>query len=223
LIETQKHLFAYRVHLKKGLFKDVDREDFGRPTDVDDNFILAHRKAQEAVDPVEFVNHNIAHRGPPALAGGGMCAASPAKIRRYFVAVCMLWFVARYRKNAGATFALKYHLVWCPKYRRPVLDVKIAARLEEILRETCDQLEVEILALEIMPDHVHLFISSDPRWAVAGLMARLKGGSSKILREEFPSLRSRLPTLWSRSYYAGTVGHVSEATVRQYIKEQKGR
>ena len=129
----------------------------------------------------------------------------------------------RYRKNAGAVYALKYHLVWCPKYRRPVLEGEVAARLEQILKETCQELEAEILALEIMPDHVHLFVASDPRWAVAGLMSRLKGRSSRLLRNEFPHLRSRIPTLWSRSYYAGSVGHVSEKTVQRYIEEQQGR
>jgi putative transposase len=80
---------------------------------------------------------------------------------------------------------------------------------------------MRIHALEIMPDHVHLFIESDPRWAVAEIINRMKGSTSHALRQEFPSLRSRLPTLWSRSYYAGTVGHVSDATVRAYIEAQK--
>ena len=74
-----------------------------------------------------------------------------------------------------------------------------------------------------MGDHVDVLIGSDPRWAVAGLVSRVKGRSSRGLRGEFPDLRSRLPTLWSRSYYAGTVGHVSDATVRRYVANQKGR
>jgi putative transposase len=80
-----------------------------------------------------------------------------------------------------------------------------------------------IHALEIMPDHVHLFVQSDPRWCVAEIVNRLKGSTSHDLREEFAQLRSRLPTLWSRSYYAGTVGHVSEKTVKVYIESQKGK
>lgn len=74
-----------------------------------------------------------------------------------------------------------------------------------------------------MPDHVHLFIESDPIYSVAEIVNRLKGASSRILRSEFPALRSRLPTLWSRSYYAGTVGAVSDAVVRRYIESQKGK
>ena len=80
-----------------------------------------------------------------------------------------------------------------------------------------------IETMEVMPDHVHLFVSSDATRCVAEIVNRLKGASSRILRGEFPHLKSRLPTLWSRSYYVGTVGHVSEATVKKYIENQKGR
>src|SRR5687767_6839867 len=121
--------------------------------------------------------------------------------------------ISRYAKNVGAVFSLKVHLVWCPKYRRPVLVDAVAARLEVLLREQAAELELTVHALEIMPDHVHLFIAFDPRWSVAEIVNRFKGLTSRLLRQEFPSLRSRLPTLWSRSYYAGTIGHVSERTV----------
>lgn len=130
---------------------------------------------------------------------------------------------ARYKKNAGAVFSLKYHVVWCPKYRRPVLDGAVGKRLAVLLRKKARELEMEIHALEVMPDHVHLFVESDPRWCVAEIVNRLKGSTSHDLREEFPWLKSRLPTLWSRSYYAGTVGHVSEKTVKAYIENQKGK
>ena len=129
----------------------------------------------------------------------------------------------RYSKNAGAVFSLKLHIVWCPKYRRPVLTGDIKTKLSVLLYEKTNELEMTIHALEIMPDHVHLFLEFDPRWGVAEIVNRLKGYSSRILRQEFSSLRSRLPTLWSRSYYAGTVGHVSEATVKKYIADQKGK
>jgi putative transposase len=129
----------------------------------------------------------------------------------------------RCAKNAGAVFSLKYHLVWCPKYRRPVLEGRVAVRLRELLAEIVDELEATLHAVEVMPDHVHLFVESDPRWAAAGIVSRIKGRTSRELRAEFPHLRSRLPTLWSRSYYAGSVGHVSEAMVRRYIAAQKGR
>jgi putative transposase len=113
--------------------------------------------------------------------------------------------------------------VWCPKYRRPVL----APPIDECLRDIFNQVAAEhgflLHTVEVMPDHVHLFVEADPTRSVAEIVNRFKGPSSRFLRQEFPSLRSRLPTLWSRSYYAGTVGHVSEATVRKYIESQKGK
>lgn len=129
----------------------------------------------------------------------------------------------RYRKNAGAVYSLKYHIVFCPKYRRPVLVDDIADRLKELLTEKAQELEAEIHAMEVMPNHVHLFVESDPTLAVSHIVAQLKGYTSRELREEFDYLRRVLPSLWSRSYYAGTVGHVSESTVRKYIEAQKGR
>jgi putative transposase len=128
----------------------------------------------------------------------------------------------RYAKNAGAVFSLKFHIVWCPKYRRPVLAGRVDERLKELLTEVATEHGMTIHAMEVMPDHVHLFIEADPTLCVAEIVNRLKGRTSRILRQEFPSLRSRLPTLWSRSYFAATVGAVSEGTVRRYIEAQKG-
>lgn len=130
---------------------------------------------------------------------------------------------ARYAQNAGAVYSLKYHVVWCPKYRRPVLVGGVADRLRELIAEKAAELGMTIHALEVMPDHVHLFVESDPTRCVAEIVNRLKGVTSRVLRQEFPSLRSRLPTLWSRSYFAGSIGHVSAATIERYIAEQKGK
>jgi len=131
--------------------------------------------------------------------------------------------IQRYAKNAGAIFTLKFHLVWCPKYRRPVLVGPVEKRLVQLLRQIAGELEATIHALEVMPDHVHLFLESDPTRSVAELVNRFKGRTSHDLRSEFPALRSRLPTLWSRSYYAGSCGAVTEASVRRYIEGQKGK
>jgi putative transposase len=128
----------------------------------------------------------------------------------------------RYRTNAGAVFSLKYHLVWCPKYRRKVLVSPVDARLKELIGEVAADHEMTVHTVEVMPDHVHLFVEADPTLSVAEIVNRFKGRSSRVLRQEFASLRSRLPTLWSRSYYAGSVGAVSEAVVRRYIEAQKG-
>lgn len=129
---------------------------------------------------------------------------------------------SRYRINAGAVFSLKYHLVWCPKYRRSVLVSPIDARLKELITETAEEHGMTIHTMAVMPDHVHLVVEADPTLCVAEIVNRIKGRSSRMLRQEFAALRSRLPTLWSRSYYAGSVGHVSDAVVRRYIEAQKG-
>jgi len=129
----------------------------------------------------------------------------------------------RYAKNKGAVFSLKYHIVWFPKYRRPVLTGDIEHRLRVLLDEKTTELGMTIHALEIMPDHVHLFVESDPTFCVAEIANRLKGFTSRVLRQEFASLRTRLPTLWSRSYFASTIGHVSAATIERYIADQKGK
>ena len=129
----------------------------------------------------------------------------------------------RYRRHAGCVYTLKYHLVWCPKYRLPVLVGTVARDLRVLLVEKAKELQVTIEALEILPDHVHLFVSSDPTEAPQRLANQFKGHTSGRLRAKYPHLRSRMPTLWSRSYYIGSVGQVSEATVKRYIAEQQGR
>lgn len=125
-------------------------------------------------------------------------------------------------RSAGAVFSLKYHLVWCPKYRRPVLVGAVAERLTSLLAEKAAQVNAIVHVLRVMPDHVHLFVETDPTCPPARLTGWLKGYTSHALRAEFGRLRCRFPALWSRSYYIGTVGHVSESTVRRYIEAQRG-
>lgn len=129
----------------------------------------------------------------------------------------------RYAQNAGAIFSLKFHLVWCVKYRRDALVGDVEKRLRVLLLDVATEIKATIHALEIMPDHVHLFVESDPTRCVAELAARFKGRTSHDLRSEFPALRSRLPTLWSRSYFAGSCGAVTEASIKRYIENQKGK
>ncbi len=128
----------------------------------------------------------------------------------------------RYRRNNGSVFSLKYHLVFCPKYRRPVLVGEVEKRLKELLTQKAEEIDVTIEALEVMPDHVHMFVSTDPTEAPQRLANQFKGYTSRILRQEFPHLKSRLPSLWSRSYFVSSTGRVSEETVKRYIEAQKG-
>ena len=99
----------------------------------------------------------------------------------------------RYRTNAGAVFSLKYHLVWCPKYRRKVLVAPVDNRLKELIAETAEEHGMTVHTMEVMPDHVHLFVEADPTLSVAEIVNRFKRRSSRILRQQYASLRSRLP------------------------------
>ncbi len=127
-------------------------------------------------------------------------------------------------KNTSASFNLKFHLVWCPKYRIPVLINEVSDRLKELLYQKSNDINVVIETVEIMPDHVHLFIRCENTDMSANkIAAQFKGFTSRVLRKEFKQLTTRMPTLWSRSYYIGSVGHVSEASVKKYISNQKKR
>lgn len=126
-----------------------------------------------------------------------------------------------YTHKSGIVYKHQFHIIFCPKYRRKVLVDGVDTRLKEILYEEASDMNVEIKALEVMPDHVHLFIEFDPRMNLHKVIKTLKGVSSHKLREEFPYLKSRIPSLWTRSYFSSTVGHVSEETVQQYIESQK--
>jgi putative transposase len=129
----------------------------------------------------------------------------------------------RYRRSAGCVYSLKYHLVWCPKYRRAVLVGRVADDLRKLLQAKAKELKVTVEALEIMPDHVHLLVAADPMDAPQRLANQCKGYTSRPLRQKYPELRSRLPSLWSRSCYVGTVGQVSEETVKHSVEAQKGQ
>lgn len=127
----------------------------------------------------------------------------------------------RYWRTAGSVFTLSYHFVWCPKYRRQVLVGAVAERLRQVVSDVAASLECEVVALEVMPDHVHLFVKALPVHAPQHIANQFKGVSSRILRQEFPELRRRLPSLWSRSYYVGSAGMVSSETIQRYIEDQK--
>jgi len=124
-----------------------------------------------------------------------------------------------HRRSRHAACAVKYHFVFCPKRRRRVLKGAIAKRLRQIIEEVAAENEWEIIRLAILPDHVHLFLQADTRHAPYQVVRAFKGRSSRILRDEYPRLL-RLPSLWTRSYYCGTTGRVSEETVKQYIEQQ---
>jgi len=126
-----------------------------------------------------------------------------------------------FKTNNNIVYSCKYHVVWCPKYRRKILTGDIEKRLKEIMFEKCKQLESEIIELEIMPDHVHLLVEVDPQFGIHRLIKNLKGYSSHILRNEFKILKTKLPTLWTNSYFVSTVGGAPLSIIKQYIENQK--
>jgi putative transposase len=127
-----------------------------------------------------------------------------------------------YRHQETCVYLCNYHLIWCPKRRRKILCGPLQDRLETLLIETAAELGVDLLAVEVMPDHLHLFVSADPHWAPNQLVARFKGRTSRLLRQEFPFLL-KMPSLWTRSYFCSTAGNVSSDTIRRYIQAQRTR
>ena len=124
-------------------------------------------------------------------------------------------------KNTSVSL-LRYHFVWCPKRRRKVLVGNVAERLKDLLEQKTAELGWSIVAMEIMPDHVHLFLGTDPDVSPTQVMHALKGYTSRVLRQEFPGLQT-MPSLWTRSYWVSTAGNVSAEVIQRYIAEQKTR
>ena len=126
-----------------------------------------------------------------------------------------------FKSNNNVVYSCKYHIVWCPKYRRKVLINGIDFRLKELLLEYATKLSVIVLELEAMPDHIHILLEVDPQFGVHKTVKALKGYTSKVLRSEFPALKTKLPTLWTNSYFVATIGGVTLDVVKQYIENQK--
>ena len=126
-----------------------------------------------------------------------------------------------YKSNRNVVYSCKYHVVWCPKYRRKVLTDEIATRLKELIIETAEGINADVIEMEVMPDHVHLLIEVDPQYGINKAVRHIKGVSFHVLRSEFPSLKSRLPTLWTNSYFVSTVGGAPLSAIKQYIENQK--
>ncbi len=125
------------------------------------------------------------------------------------------------RSNNNVVYRCTYHVVFCPKYRRKVLVDDVDTRLQQIIREVCAERDAPVVELETMPDHVHLLVVCDPQYGIHRLVKQVKGRSSRLLRQEFPTLRSRLPTLWTNSYFVATVGGATLEVVRSYVENQR--
>ena len=126
-----------------------------------------------------------------------------------------------YKSNNNIVYSCKYHVVWCPKYRRKVLYGDVEARLKELIIQICSNIKVDIIEMEIMPDHVHLLLEVDPQYGIHKAIKLIKGTTSRYLRQEFKHLTTKLPTLWTNSYFISTVGGSPLNVIKQYIESQK--
>ena len=126
-----------------------------------------------------------------------------------------------YKSNNNVVYSCKYHVVFCPKYRRKVLVGDIEARLKDLVQEICAEFSIDLLEMEVMPDHVHLLLEVDPQFGIHRAVKTIKGRSSRVLRSEFKSLTTRLPSLWTNSYFVSTVGGAPLSIIKQYIESQK--
>lgn len=126
-----------------------------------------------------------------------------------------------YKSNNNIVYSCKYHVVWCPKYRRKVLTGGVDDRLKELLLSYAANISVDIMEMEIMPDHVHILMEVGPQFGIHKAVKSLKGYTSKVLRQEFPYLRTKMPTLWTNSYFVSTVGGAPQEVIKQYIENQK--
>jgi putative transposase len=127
-----------------------------------------------------------------------------------------------YHSDHSIVYSCQYHVIFCPKYRRPLLVDAVAARLKELILEKQGDDGYAVMSMDIMPDHVHLLLDVDPRVGIASVVAKIKSYTSHELREQFPWLKRRLPTLWTRSKFISSVGAVTLEAVQEYIANQKG-
>ncbi len=126
--------------------------------------------------------------------------------------------VLEYRTAKHSKGNAVVHLVWIPKRRKKVLTGEIAKRLRQIINELALEKDWDILALEVAPDHVHVFVEHQPDTAINQVVKALKGRSSYVLRKEFPELL-KLPSLWTNSYFYSTAGQVCAEVIKRYIED----
>tara|TARA_B100002019_G_C21066613_1_gene496846 strand:- start:279 stop:686 length:408 start_codon:yes stop_codon:yes gene_type:complete len=130
-------------------------------------------------------------------------------------------FLTHYKSNKNIVYSCKYHIIWCTKYRRDIIKNNIEEDLKNIIQNVANDLNVEVLEIETMPDHVHLLVDVDPQFGVHKFIKRVKGKSSRILRDKYQSIRKRVPTLWTNSYFVNSVGGATLDVIKKYIEDQK--
>ena len=130
--------------------------------------------------------------------------------------------IAKIRKTKNCKYNINYHYTWIPKTRAKILVEPFRSEVKKFLLETCQEKEWDPLALQIMPDHIHFFMSAPPKWAPSRIIQELKADSSRKLRKKYSIIRDMRSTddFWASGYYVGTAGHITAENVARYIAEQ---
>ncbi|MDB2775451.1 IS200/IS605 family transposase [Clostridioides difficile] len=129
----------------------------------------------------------------------------------------------KYRRTQTTVSLINYHFVFCPRYRRKIFNIEgLEDRFKTLVKNKCKEMDIEIVAIECDKDHTHMFLNSLPTLSPSDIMQNIKGYTSKILREEFIEL-SKMPSLWTRSYFVSTAGNVCSETIKKYVENQKIR
>lgn len=129
----------------------------------------------------------------------------------------------KYRKTKTTISLINYHFIFCPRYRRKIFDIpKVEDRFEDLVNSICEEMEIEIIAIECDKDHTHMFLNCLPTQSPADIMQKIKGVTSRVLRDEFFQLK-KMPSLWTRSYFVSTAGNVCSETIKRYVESQKAR
>jgi putative transposase len=129
----------------------------------------------------------------------------------------------KYIRDGNRVHLCIVHIVFCPKYRRPVLVGSIKQDFEAIVYELAKEKDWTVIEMAVNPDHVHIFLRFNPTISIHRVIKAIKGRTSNFLRKKYPELVTKLPTLWTRSYFVCTAGNVSKDIIQKYIEEQKGR
>ena len=127
----------------------------------------------------------------------------------------------KFKTSKNVVYNCQYHIIWCVKYRKKLLVGDVEKRLKTIVQEVANDLLFEISEVETDKDHIHLLVSCDPQFGIHKCVKRMKGRSSKLLREEFPHIKTRLPSLWTNSYFCASIGGAPISVLKQYIREQQ--
>lgn len=128
-----------------------------------------------------------------------------------------------YRRTSTTVSLINYHFVFCPRYRRKIFNIKgVEESFKNMVKDICKEIDIEIIAIECDKDYTHMFLNCPPTLSPSDIMQKIKGATSKTLREEYEELK-KMPSLWTRSYFVSTAGNVSIETIKIYVENQKKR